>query len=826
MFVCLRVFEFPPSTRRWLHPTDAIQLSPMATEVATVRPPTRYPVSMLCSLIQDDVVLAQLAEEDRLRQEQARLREAMRQAKAQRDQLLRSRNSHKSATFEKSEGSMNELREERRVLYAELDALREEQSRRPVARTAVQNASYDLNVQAKLVTDAQELLNDAQQELSRLQKAKATVKVAEQRKRVDAVKKQYEAELKAKLEKEETLQRCTAALEECNASARPKVEVDAKFNAIRGRISVLQTELDRLNKTRRQATMGDGAELDAARSEMDAAMASLTAVERAIDAVRETLFPPAQHFTYPPAHHPALIGRAGATLRQLQYDFGVAVCVDTVPAGHGFIVGAAPEAAACIAAISAIMQDEAKRGVRATLKLTDATLRKELIGPRGATIDGFQTEYAVHMNLSDGAVEFTGTAEDVEAAKAAVQSFLESFQTEEMKVDGKSLHLLIGRGGRTIGRITEMSGVRNLRVDRERGVVRALGTAEAIKAALEECRIVLAGSGAAAAGMTTKAVHADDAMMRAVIGAKGATVRRIEDTSGARVHCGGTTITIMGTAEAVEAAHQQVMALRRAERVVAVDPKRMYFLTAPVVSIASVQQKEEETEAIDGSSSAPRQSGSSSCISPLEALRRATLCDQAVPLRVEGKVILRGHPDAVAAAHAMLRVLLENNTPSSLLVPYPTVLRSFIGTRQPEWNQQTLLDHVQGHYSAALRLNVDWSASQVTATSCNKAEAKAAAEEVAEQLKAYIAAHVRVIRDVPESRFSQLIGPRGATIQQLQLDTDTEIALARQRCEVQLLDLDGNAEKLDAAQNAVMDTIFGAGWNTDVHGESEETATI
>jgi len=163
---------------------------------------------------------------------------------------------------------------------------------------------------------------------------------------------------------------------------------------------------------------------------------------------------------------------------------------------------------------------------------------------------------------------------------------------------------------------------------------------------------------------------------------------------------------------------------------------------------------------------------------------------------------------------------MNHNIPASLLVPFPVALRSFIIAHRPEWGKQTLLDYVRGHYSAALRIGIDWDARHLTTTSCNKAEAKAAAEELAAQLKHYISDHVRVISGVPESRFSALIGPRGTIIHQMEIDTDTDIVLERQRSEVQIHDAEGDAKKLDEAQRVVLQTIHGDAWAD--HHNSEE----
>lgn len=797
-----------------------------APTTQAVAPPLRYPVSMILHVIADPAIAALVAEEERLAAEAGALRDERRDINGRLGTLLRLRSSAKSDMHRRFDDAIGELHNERRRLLAALEEQRDRQSSHVVARDEVVALDCAVGIAGRACGEAVARMQAELQKLQGMGKERGTpnnrAAVAAQRKLVEECKATVAAREGQRAAKETELVRARIALNAALPDLAERQARDAEMAALRVRLSAVLRELDALNEERRSAVVAGAADdaLDETRDALGVVEARLQVVEARLAEIRSAVYPPSQAFTYNPAFHAAVIGRGGATLRQLQEDFGVAICVDAVPPGHGFVVGGAADAAACVEAVHAIVQDEAAKTCTTSIALDDPALRRELLGPRGAVADGFQEDFNVDMQVSETGVVVTGRCSSVAEAAEAIRLFIESFTQREMSATAALLPVLLGRGGRTVRRISDDSGVRSLRVDRESCVVRAIGSPDAIERAFEMCRSAMGDSGSA-----TRVVHADDAWVAAVIGSRGTTVHKLEEESGARIQCTGTTITIQGSPEEVQAAHDRVMLLRREERAVPVDNKRLFFLTSPIVSVSDAAEATSPTTAVSptvrspthtrtsgrrGSSSGGAGSpGGSSFISPLEAVRRASQCDQIVPLRAEHRVVLRGSSEATNTAYGMLKALLRHNEPFSIDVVFVEVLRTFILSKHRQWGQRTLLDYVQSQFASPIRIDVGWTARRLTVTACSETEARAAAAKLAACLKEYCATHVRLISNFPEYAVSRLLGMKGATIRQLEEATDTEITLVRDRAQVQVLNTAGDVEKLEAAVHAIRVAVFG-----------------
>ena len=766
--------------------------------VLVVNPPTRYPTSMLLREVTDGHVVDLLKEEEALRAEQNILRDSKRCAKTKLDTLFRNRNAVKSRAYQKFDSKINELHTERRRILDALEGLREQQSSRASARYKVTDLDYETSIAARAYAEAEARVV-AEQE--KLKNGSGAVKVSEQKKLVEKCKKEAAAKEAAKLLKEEEYIKARAEFNASAPNAAERIARDEEVRDLHQKLDAVLQDLEKFTQQRRQvmAVDDDGEEIGAARTRQQELEAAVKKTASRLAAIRAALFPESQHFTYNTSYHHALIGRGGATLRQLQEDFGVAICIDNVPPGHGFVVGGAPEAAACVAAITAIVEDEEAKNTSTTLQFAEPQSRKELIGPRGSTVDRFQDEYDVRMQMDDVGVTITGRRHDVAEAKEAIRAYLETFTQREIAMPVTAIPSLLGRGGRNIARITDSSGVRTLRIDNEHGLVKATGTPDAIERAFALCR-----SATGEDEGVTKVVHADDAWVGAVIGWRGSMIRQLEEETNARIECNGSTITLSGTPEAVDTAYRRVATLRRAERTVPAEPKRLHFLTSPIVSSGNVAESPSSTVRDPSVNH-----DGPSYITPLEAVRRATQCDQVVPLRAEGSVVLRGSPEAVNHAYGMLKLLLRHNEPFSINVAFLDILRNFMTNRNKAWNDQNLLDYIPSLFAAPVRIDVDWAARRLTVSSCSEGQARAATSKMISCLREYSATHVRLISNFPEDAIGRLLGTRGATIRQLQEATDTEIMLVRDRAQVQVLNAAGNVEKLESAVHAIRIAVFG-----------------
>ncbi|KAK7196000.1 KH domain containing protein [Novymonas esmeraldas] len=785
--------------------------------VQAVEPPPRYPASMMLHAIADNTVAALLTTEETLQASTSSLRARRRELHAKRDALARQRTSARSGAQSTLDDTISERHKERRRLLAALEELRGLYGNRSAARDAVVGADFALGVARQAHTDAEGQLLAEQQKLKTLGKDRgAAGKAAEQRKVVEACRKELAAREASRTAKEAELATARAAFDATTPDAAARSARDAEMADLRLQLSRVLEELDALNSKRRSAAAagGDGtaaAAFEDVRAALDAVGAELPAAEEELAAVRQRIFPATQHFVYNPKYHAAIVGRAGATLRQLQEDFGVAVCIDMLPAGHGYVVGGAAEAAACMDAIACVLQDEEAKAFATTLVLEDPTLRRELVGPRGTVVEQFQEDFDVSLQVAETSVTVTGRRQAVAAATQAIRVLLESHTVQEMPVAADLLPALLGRGGRTIAQISDDSGVRHLRVDRERGIVKATGAPEAIRRAFELCRSAMGDVDGA-----SRVVHADDAWVAAVVGPRGAVVRALEEETGARITCSGTTISLRGSHEAVQLAHERVLALRRAERVVLVDPRHLHFLTAPIVAVVGDEEPPSPTARAPSPHRGP---SGGSAISPLEAVRRATQCDQVVPLRAEGRVVLRGSTDAVDTAYGLLKLLTRHNEPYTINVVFLDVLRTFMLSRRKQWGHRTLLDHVQAHFASPVRIDVDWGSRRMAVSSCCEREARAAARELVDSLKEYCADHVRIISNFPEDAMRRLVGTKGSTIRKLEETTETEITLVRDRAQVQVHHVSGDVVKLEAAVRAIRVAVFGDDDGDDEGGE-------
>ncbi|CAD2220344.1 hypothetical protein AGDE_07999 [Angomonas deanei] len=549
-------------------------------------------------------------------------------------------------------------------------------------------------------------------------------------------------------------------------------QIHEKFVSLRKKINDIQGQIVVLRKEQQTMREGDHAEDRAKERKLRTAMEE---VDARLDHIRKTQLP-VLHFQYDEAYRREIIGRAGATLLQLQLDFSVAVCIDDVEGGEGYIIGPRQNAQHCLEAIHAIVETSKAQGEQRTV-VFDPSLKRQIIGAKGAKIAELERESGARLEVKDKEVILTGTKEAVEAGKALLEEFLDSFYTESLSFPPKMMSQVIGKAGATIKQVEASSGVRSLRVERESHKIVAAGAKRCVQEALRQYRELLG-----AAKGSTAVVHADDAMIRAVVGSKGSTVRQIEKETGARVSCEGTAITITGSPEAVEAAKAQVESHRRSEDRVSVDPVMLNFLTAEIVL------KEEDGEEY---------------LSPLEAICVATGCKVILPQRAESCVLLRGGPQNVAEAVRLLNQLLIRNIPKSFKVSYVEVLHNMLLSR-PDEGGLNIIQQVQ-RSSPLLRVDIDRKTHSILVRSVDGEVAKTAAEELSKMVKQLADGHVRILSSIPSYKAGQLIGTRGATIREMEERTGTDIAVVKETEQIQIFHKDGDSEVLDNARQVILE---------------------
>lgn len=214
---------------------------------------------------------------------------------------------------------------------------------------------------------------------------------------------------------------------------------------------------------------------------------------------------------------PALVGKKGANIRKLESKSGCRLSLERD--GVLPVVALAGRDAQAVAAGLRVVQERVTQlaQTRAHI-LVDAPAVPAIIGKGGATIKQLTQDTGCSINLGDRAgsdpvrVEIRGdTAEATAAGKAAVLALLaeegyeggkapeRDFVTEEVELYGRDgAAAVVGKGGATVRGLQDDTGAR-LRVDRDLGVVVISGTAAEVEAASAAVRKVLAEAKAAAA---------------------------------------------------------------------------------------------------------------------------------------------------------------------------------------------------------------------------------------------------------------------------------------------------------------------------------------
>jgi polyribonucleotide nucleotidyltransferase len=239
----------------------------------------------------------------------------------------------------------------------------------------------------------------------------------------------------------------------------------------------------------------------------------------------------------------AVIGRGGETIRKLQEESGARLDIEKTTEID-------PETEKPKKG-DVITVSGSKTAVPKALKMIDALLNPvyeaeeeidagdkapRVVGPKGATITGVREDTGAYVELARGSsiVSIKGTTEAVAKAKAMIELILDPpFEAMEIDVrDGAGA--IIGPNGDTIRKIQDESGAR---VDIKRNkngndTMNISGLPEAI----EKAKVMLQQVLDDARPEAEQTVLCDSAA--AVIGAKGVTIRAIQDESGASINIG------------------------------------------------------------------------------------------------------------------------------------------------------------------------------------------------------------------------------------------------------------------------------------------------
>lgn len=204
------------------------------------------------------------------------------------------------------------------------------------------------------------------------------------------------------------------------------------------------------------------------------------------------------------------------------------------------------------------------------IALDTPTIIAHIIGKKGATIKKIQEDFPdVQMSVHRETCGVDLIGEDADAVKGAAQAIeniIETWQKQNISVavPVECIPSIIGKKGSTIQEIRTQSGVEQIDVDRDAKCVRLRGPEEALDKAKE---LVL--TRVAQYERENSVIMIDPAEVPFLIGAKGASIRAIQEESGARIDASQSapgTVHLHGPEESIAKARELIQKKLQDER--------------------------------------------------------------------------------------------------------------------------------------------------------------------------------------------------------------------------------------------------------------------
>jgi rRNA processing protein Krr1/Pno1 len=253
-----------------------------------------------------------------------------------------------------------------------------------------------------------------------------------------------------------------------------------------------------------------------------------------------------------------VIGKGGATIKQIQADSGAKVNIDKEAGSLCTISGDPANVAEARNAIESILRTAADR-VSELVDLEDKV--PAVIGKAGSVIKKIQLDSGARVDISreDGSCTVSGSAAQVAAAKVMIAACMAGPPPAEaaisIDVGRDGVHIVIGgAGGPTVRMLQNESGAK---FDIERGTTTLCisGSKEAVEKGTLMVNALLAENA------YEEVIDVDD-QIGAVIGTGGLTIRDITAQSGARLNTSkgnfADLVTISGTRQQVAKAKAMV----------------------------------------------------------------------------------------------------------------------------------------------------------------------------------------------------------------------------------------------------------------------------
>eukprot|EP00667_Euglena_gracilis_P002474 EG_transcript_2474 len=540
-----------------------------------------------------------------------------------------------------------------------------------------------------------------------------------------------------------------------------KAERQEKGEKLWAEVQQIQKDIDKLKKEKQQirdnfkATEGSKQPLN---DELKDTVAQRDSIFEQLKEIRARI--PTKTMAYNKAYHSDLIGSKGATIQGLQEEFGVVLNVSQ-DKGEVQLKGGEDDIAACEQAISELLKNAADSRCSATMKY-DVGVSRELIGAGGSNIQKIQDASGARINVDSktGTITIIGPQAAVDMAQQILEEFFSATCRVTLKFKPEIGDVVVGRGGKTVRRIQEETGVKSINIRKETGTIEIVGSKDAVAEAKKMYEELIQSF---QSGGVEMKLSPD--MVGAIVGKGGANIMKIQDdtgcivtvnrapASGGRGMKGGfATVNIKGPSAGVTAARAMIEEMlhsnaRDAEKV-PFDPNLRMFLIRP-----------------------PKDDPEGLC--PLEKIRRESGCQRVEAVRGENFVAVSGKREFTAVAVQMLKELLVANAMNVVKVDYPPVLFGVIGVR--EEGRDSVMDGIRKEFGCesvlADKAGVISIVGEATA-------AEAAVAKIKEMI-GKMQADVENITVPSDRAMPIIIGSGGQNINRLRRETNTEIHLDR-----------------------------------------------
>eukprot|EP01059_Diplonema_ambulator_P036187 TRINITY_DN8927_c2_g1_i1.p1 TRINITY_DN8927_c2_g1~~TRINITY_DN8927_c2_g1_i1.p1 ORF type:complete len:828 (+),score=376.03 TRINITY_DN8927_c2_g1_i1:50-2533(+) len=444
-----------------------------------------------------------------------------------------------------------------------------------------------------------------------------------------------------------------------------------------------------------------------------------------------------------------LVGPGGATVKQIEEDFGVVI---DVRRNENEAVIKGSECKECAEAVQEILQRAQENRHEETIEI-DPECGGEFIGSNGSHIQQLQSRSGTNINYTrgEGKVVVIGSKENVEQAIALIKEFKDnSVRTE----------VTFGPHAASIMRVHLMKqwqeefGCRLIKVDQEAKKISIMGKQDCVERAKKEISEFLEGM------QECGTVHIPyNVPHHVIIGTKGERVNHIQAETKCVLDVSKDTVKIAGSKENIDKAKKLVMTIIaenvRDEVKVPYKAKMHNFL------IRRRTVKEEHIDPTDERSAKRAREGL--CL--LEQLRLKYNCDRVQADLPSLTVTIRGPKDAIKKCRDELKAALEFTGMEKevlmidqAIVRYLTQNLNDRGTR----GVRTRLDAVR-NVEGVEEVTADFRGESKRVELIGTKEGVAAAKEKLEDLAERVASMMLKF-DIDQSKVGRLLGRGGTTV--------------------------------------------------------------